>query len=109
MGNAIADAGGTGDEGHSDGSSGCPAPTSALAAPAVTPATEATQDQRPRRRYHNIAGINPATNSIIANISVGTSAGFSFEQVAVSPAGPAADDVYVVNDLDGTVSVIGPG
>ncbi len=57
----------------------------------------------------NIAGINPATNSIIANISVGTSAGFSFEQVAVSPAGPAADDVYVVNDLDGTVSVIGPG
>ena len=57
----------------------------------------------------DIAGINPATNSIIANISVGTSAGFSFEQVAVSPAGPAADDVYVVNDLDGTVSVIGPG
>jgi hypothetical protein len=29
--------------------------------------------------------------------------------IAVSPTGPAAGDVYVVNDLDGTVSVMGPG
>jgi YVTN family beta-propeller protein len=51
-----------------------------------------------------VSVINPANNTVIATITVGSGpAG-----VAVSPTGPEAGDVFVTNDQGGTVSVINP-
>ncbi|GJO24225.1 hypothetical protein NJB1728e18_29280 [Mycobacterium marinum] len=46
--------------------------------------------------------IDPTTNTVIGTISVGTNP----IEVAVSPTGAEAGDVYVANKGDDTVSVI---
>jgi YVTN family beta-propeller protein len=48
---------------------------------------------------------NPATNNLVATITVGEEP----VAVAVSPTGPDAGDIYVSNYDSGTVSVINPG
>src|ERR1700731_621419 len=53
---------------------------------------------------NTVSLIDPATNTVIATIPVGTSP----DGVAVSPTGPEAGDVYVVNAGSNTVSVIDP-
>jgi DNA-binding beta-propeller fold protein YncE len=48
--------------------------------------------------------INPSTDTVIATVTVGSDP-FG---VAVSPTGPDAGDIYVVNESSGNVSVIEP-
>ncbi|MDR3665131.1 MAG: hypothetical protein P4L86_32910 [Mycobacterium sp.] len=49
-----------------------------------------------------VSVINPATNTVIATVDVGTNP----YGVAVSPTGSDAGDIYVTNRYDGTVSVL---
>jgi YVTN family beta-propeller protein len=51
-----------------------------------------------------VSVINPATNTVVATLPVGSEPNL----LAVSPAGPEAGDVYVPNAGSGTASVINP-
>jgi YVTN family beta-propeller protein len=55
-----------------------------------------------------VSVVNPATNAIVATIPVGEGGGIGPDEIAVSPTGPEAGDVYVANPGSGTVSVISP-